>query len=190
MTYTIINLEQGTAAWLDWRSQGIGASDAPAIMGENPWKTPTQLLQEKCSVSQSGWTAAMQRGTELEPEARRRYEQTVGVNVSPACLQSTQHAWLRASVDGIAPDGSRVVEIKCGDKVYQKTASSRQVPGYYYGQLQHILAVTGLGGIDFWCYLPSRPEVHVHVPRDDGYISRLLETEQKFWNVLAACRQS
>src|SRR5581483_972237 len=36
--YTIVDLRQGTQEWLGWRNQGIGASDAPIIMGENPWK--------------------------------------------------------------------------------------------------------------------------------------------------------
>ena len=48
MSYIKVSIQQGTKEWLEWRSQGIGASDAPAIMGENPWKRPETLLQEKC----------------------------------------------------------------------------------------------------------------------------------------------
>ena len=47
MPYTRITLEQGTAEWLAWRTQGIGASEAPAILGENPWKSRRALLAEK-----------------------------------------------------------------------------------------------------------------------------------------------
>lgn len=187
--YTIIDLQQGTDAWLEWRSQGIGASDAPAIMGENPWKSPAQLLQEKCGETRRFTpNAAMVRGTELEPEARRYYEHQVGVPVAPACLQSARFDWLRASVDGLAVDGSMVVEIKCGESVYSKSAASRKVPGYYFGQLQHILAVTNLPMIDFWCYLPDRPAVHLSVARDDGYIERLLDIEHAFWQQITAQR--
>ena len=39
LPYKIIILQQGTFKWLEWRSQGIGASDAPAIMGANPINT-------------------------------------------------------------------------------------------------------------------------------------------------------
>jgi putative phage-type endonuclease len=187
--YTIVELEQGTDVWLQWRSQGIGASDAPAIMRENPWKRPAQLLQEKCGETRRFVpNAAMVRGVELEPEARRSYEQHVGVCVAPACLQSARFDWLRASVDGLAVDGSMVVEIKCGESVYSKSAASRKVPGYYFGQLQHILAVTDLPAIDFWCYLPDRPVVHLCVARDDAYIERLLDIEQAFWQQITAQR--
>ena len=187
-TFTIVPLEQGTAAWLAWRREGIGASDAPAIMGENPWKTPNQLLAEKLGLSKASDSPAMKRGSDLEPEARRQYEKTFGVSVKPGCLESIKHDWLRASVDGLSHDLKIVVEIKCGESVYRQTASKRAPPKYYYGQLQHILAVTGHGSIDFWCYLPSRPAVHVCVPRDQSYIDRLVETEQVFWQRVLATR--
>ena len=181
MSYTIVNLQQGTTAWLEWRAKGIGASDAPVIMGENPWKSASQLLQEKCGGKAPRRNAAMVRGTALEPEARRSYETKVGICVVPACLQSVRYEWLRASVDGLATDGSIVVEIKCGESVYRESSRSQAVPDYYYGQLQHILAITNHRSIDFYCYLPKRPEVHLRISRDDSYIKRLLEAESLFW---------
>ena len=96
--------------------------------------------------------------------------------------------WQRASVDGLALNGSVVVEIKCGESVYKKTAATRQVPYYYFGQLQHILAVTGLPYIDFFCYLPLQPEVHLLVKRDDNYIARLISAEEAFWQRLVKQR--
>ncbi len=180
--YPIVDLQQGTAEWLEWRSNGIGASDAPAIMGENPWKSSAHLLSEKLGIAEKfSGNAAMARGTALEPEARKQYEAISSVCVAPACLQSNKHNWQRASVDGLAADGNIVVEIKCGESVYRKTASSRQVPSYYIGQLQHILAVTELPYIDFFCWLPNRPAIHLTIKRDDHYIARLIVAEQAFW---------
>ncbi|MFI5303749.1 MAG: lambda-exonuclease family protein [Nitrospiria bacterium] len=181
MPYIIVKLQQGEPEWLEWRSQGIGASDAPAIMGENPWKTPSDLLEEKCNGKKTVSNAAMIRGAALEPEARAQYEARVGVQMVPTCLQSTQYDWLRASLDGLAANGSSAVEIKCGESVYRKAATYLKVPEYYFGQLQHILAVTNLRSIDFYCYLPKRPPVHFSVARDDSYITRLIETERLFW---------
>jgi putative phage-type endonuclease len=187
--YTIVNIYQNTPVWLEWRSQGIGASDAPAIMGENPWKSADYLFQEKCNCIDSFSNAAMARGNALEPEARKSYERKFGKRIPAACLQSTCFDWLRASVDGLARDRQTVVEIKCGESVYRKAATTGEVPDYYFGQLQHILAVTGLQEIDFWCYLPSRPEVHIPVARDDSYIKRMLETEHAFWQRVVSLRK-
>lgn len=104
-----------------------------------------------------------------------------GRQVWPACLQSTRYDWLRASVDGLTVNGDAVVEIKCGNRVYQMASQDDSVPDYYYGQTQHILAVTGLDSLDFWCYWPGNPELLIPVPRDAVYIERLLDRELEFW---------
>lgn len=187
--YLRIQHEQGSADWHAWRSQGIGASEAAAILGENPWKSRKRVMAEKCGlIGGSSNSAAMAFGTATEPEARRRYIAEVGTHVEPVCIQSTTHDWLRASLDGLAPDGSVVVEIKCGKSVQAHAVKFRQPPRYYMGQLQHILAVTGLESIDFWCYLPGEEPVHVTVARDDAYIERLLVVEAAFWLEVLAFR--
>ncbi|NCC62253.1 MAG: hypothetical protein EOM12_15240 [Verrucomicrobiae bacterium] len=184
--YTIIELEQGTMEWLGWRHRGIGASDAPTVMGENPWKSSARLLQEKRSrVRQTRPNAAMQRGTLLEPKARVAYECETGSHVHPVCLQSSQYSWMRASLDGLSGDGKTIVEIKCGKSAYKSADISGEVPSYYYGQLQHILAVTGNDWIDFWAWWPKCKPVLIPVPRDERYITKLIEAEQIFWEQVA-----
>lgn len=179
--YNIINLQQRSPKWLTWRRQGIGASDAAVIMGESPWKTRETLLKEKVQGEIIKPNKKMLRGIKLEPKARDKYIKFVGQAVYPVCIQSKKYNWLRASIDGLSNDGKLVVEIKCGDSVYKKTASSRKVPHYYIGQLQHILAITGLPSIDFWCYLPLKPIVHLHIRRDNNYIQQLIKKEYYFW---------
>jgi putative phage-type endonuclease len=183
---SLVQLVQGTPEWLEWRNGGIGASDAPVIMGENPWKTVSELIREKRSpIGSRVENAAMAMGTALEPEARRAYITKTGKLVEPACLQNGAHEWLRASVDGITTTLNAAVEIKCGKSVYQKTAATGRPPQYYYGQLQHILAVTGLPAIDFWCYLPGLRPLLVSIQRDESYIARMLEAELQFWMALS-----
>jgi len=191
MPFSIVDIDQGNARWLQWRSGGLGASDAPAVMGENPWKSRKRLLKEKVDamagvVSHWRGNAAMSRGNALEPEARRLYAGHTGHNVAPACLQSNRYEWLRASVDGICFTAGAVVEIKCGDKAYAHSSEKRAVPRYYYGQLQHILAVTGYPRIDFWCWVPGRQPQHIEITRDEPYIDRMLDTEAAFWDEVLA----
>ncbi len=188
--FEYIQLQQNTPEWLDWRFEGIGASDAPAIMGENPWKSRTRLMKEKHERRIVKLNAAMIRGTALEPIARQSYENKFGIAVPPACLQSAAHGWMRASVDGMTVCGSTVIEIKCGEGAYWKSATSGEVPRYYMGQLQHILAVTGLQEIDYWCYIPDNSEIHIRVSRDEAYIARLIEMEKLFWHELVENRIS
>lgn len=183
--YTIIELQQGSAEWLEWRKNGIGASDAPAIMDENPYKSSKQLLKEKLGpIRESIKNSAMSLGTSLEPEARRRYILKKGVDVKPICLQSNKFNWLRASLDGMTLTYDTVVEIKCGESVYRRTRENKHVPGYYYGQLQHILAVTDLEEIDFFCYWPGNSEILLPVHRNNNYIEHMLNKEYDFWNLM------
>ncbi len=48
----IIDLEQGTPEWLEWRKNGIGSSDIATIMGANPYQTPYQLWEENLEMYQ------------------------------------------------------------------------------------------------------------------------------------------
>ena len=91
------------------------------------------------------------------------------------------HAWRLWRRDGLAIGHDAVVEIKCGKTTYRTTLQTNAVPDYHYGQLQHILAVTGLESIDFWCYWPGSTPLLLAVPRDPSYIELLLEKEWAFW---------
>ncbi len=184
---TIDNLAQGTPDWHDWRKTVIGASDAPSIMGENPWKSKNALIEEKLgSKSAFSGNYATRRGTQLEPEARNVYQQSKNKRVTPAILQCRLRPWQAASVDGINLEQRYVVEIKCGVKSYEYTEKTGEVPVYYKAQLQHILSITGFESIDYFSYLPGKEPIYILVRRDDEYINSLITREKEFVLELSA----
>ncbi len=186
---TIVPIEQGTPDWHDWRAKGIGASDAPTIMGENPWKLPHALRCERqdstAKSANSNITSAMAKGIALEPEARAAYCQLRCVEVEPLCIENDALPWMRCSLDGICLKTGTTVEIKCGQSAYKYTYRKRRPPKYYYGQMQHIMAVTGLPHVDFFCYLPNHRPIVVECFRDNGYIDRLIKRETAFWKSIS-----
>ena len=184
--FSLVDLEQGTSEWLSWRHQGIGASDASTIMGENRFESPSGLLHQKRGpvILDSFQNEAMALGTQLEPEARKLYIATTGNEVTPVCVQSSKYDWFRASLDGLSTNHDTVIEIKCGASSYRKVSQTRTIPSYYYGQVQHILAITGLDSLDFWCYWPNNPPVLLPVKRNESYIERLLSKESEFWKLV------
>jgi putative phage-type endonuclease len=188
VNFVVVELEQGTSQWLAWRHNGIGASEASTVMrwGESRSKTASKLLQKKRGpvILNSFKSEAMALGTKLEPEARNLYNDRTGKNVRPVCVQSSKYDWLRASLDGLSTNHDMAVEIKCGATVYRSVSQSRSVPDYYYGQVQHILAATGLDSLDFWCYWPGQPPLLLPVERNDTYIERLLSKEFEFWTLV------
>ncbi len=180
LPFKVIELEQGTQLWLNWRHSGIGASDASTIMGENRFKSPDELLHEKKYKIDTKPNEKMRKGTELEPKARSLYQKNTKKEVQPICIQSNSYSWLKASLDGISNDYETLVEIKCGQSAYWQAAKSI-VPDYYFGQLQHLLMVTGLNSLDYWCYWPGEKGILIKVNRDNSYIKRLFKQEEIFY---------
>jgi hypothetical protein len=63
-----LDFEQSTEEWLSWRRGGIGASDAPVVMGLSPWQKEGELLLLKTGQRlERPANDAMQRGKRLEP---------------------------------------------------------------------------------------------------------------------------
>lgn len=177
--FHVVDLEQGTEEWLDWRHSGIGASEASTVMGDNRFQSSSELLYQKRNRINTEPNEQMRLGTSLEPEARGLYIKETGMLVKPLCLQSNEYPWLIASMDGITDDYSHIVEIKCGKSAYWQ-AHKGMVPDYYYGQLQHQLMITGLGTADYWCFWPGYEGILQTVTKDESYIKRLLRTEKAF----------
>jgi len=184
-------LEQGTPAWLSWRRQGVGASDATVLMGcDVPWpnpQTPRDLwLQKTARAPAQESTFAMRRGSRLEAPARMLYTQHTGIPVAPVCVEHAMHSWLRASLDGLDPWGEVVVEIKCPRKESHACALDGRVPDYYWPQVQHQLFVTGCPLLHYWSYSEHRDfgqaaTALVEVRPDSAYQRKLLLAEWEFW---------
>lgn len=181
------DLEQGTYAWRAWRRSVIGASEAPTILGENPWNKRERLIEEKLGLRpEFAGNAATREGQALEPHARAAVSEYLDITFEPAIAQSAQHLFIAASLDGIDEHSQALIEIKCGVKSYEESAETGRVPGYYMAQLQHQLMVTCLDFLHYVAYRPERPLIVIPVARDDAYIARMLEAEVAFAEQLRA----
>ncbi len=167
-------------SWLDWRRQGLGSSDAAAIMGVSPWKTPYQTWEDKVLGSQSEDNSAMKRGRDMEETARQEFERVVGTLVAPSNVVHNRLDWMRASLDGIDISKTIMVEIKCPGKEDHALACQKKIPEKYWPQVQHQLEVAGLDGMYYFSF-DGLKGVVVEVKRDQGYIDTLLEKEAEFW---------
>src|SRR5438067_2704354 len=136
----ISKLVQGSGEWHEHRRKHRNASETPVVLGISPWQTPYQLWQIKLELVKPQVTAAMLRGTELEPAARAAYEALTGHVMQPLVLVDGESS---ASLDGITLAGDRVLEIKCPfkgrDSTLWKTVAQGVLPEHYQFQLQHQL---------------------------------------------------
>ena len=122
--------------------------------------------------------AAMQWGTETEPQARAAHEFLHGVTVEEVGF--VDHPTLAMS--GASPDGlvgsAGLVEIKCPiTKTHFETLEGAPIADKYIKQMQWQMACTGREWCDFASYDPRVPEsmkLHVtRVDRDDALIAEI-----------------
>lgn len=179
-------LIQGSESWKSKRRSCVTSTDAPIIMGENPWTTPIQLYRRKLGLDpEPELNDDMRRGMLLEPQARACASTLFGP-LEPDVVFHKEHPFLMASLDAISPCGKYLVELKCPKISKYKQIDKQGVPLYYKGQLQHALACTGLDHMFFFCYWnePTPIYISIVVERDDEYIERMIERERWFYKCL------
>lgn len=181
---------QGTPEWHAVRLGKVTASRMADVVGRT--KTGygagrknymAELVAERLTGtrSESFTNAAMQWGTDQEPEARIAYEFYLDSTVEQVgFLPHPTIGDTGASPDGlVAADG--MVEIKCPNTAtHIETLLGGAVPEKYYLQMQWQLACSGRQWCDFASFDPRLPEsmsLYVQrIPRDDARIAEL-ETE-------------
>ncbi len=107
-------MKQNTNDWLAWRRKGLGASDAPIVLGLSEYKTPFQLWQNKLNLlpdEPSSFIAEM--GHKFEGRARAQFALETGIDLKPdICKEHPEFPHLRASLDGDCSERRVFAEIK------------------------------------------------------------------------------
>lgn len=179
---------QGTQEWLQARCGRFTASrmadlTARTKSGQSASRKNylAELLIERLTntPTESFTSAAMQWGTDNEPEARRLYELSHFVTVDEVgFIVHPVYEYAGASPDGLVGDDG-AIEIKCPNTAtHVETLRSGTIPDKYYKQIQWVLDCTRREWCDFVSYDPrmkdSRLVMFVRsVPRDDDTIEML-----------------
>jgi putative phage-type endonuclease len=178
-------MEQRTESWEEWRSKGLGSSDAPIIMGASKWMTPYQLWElktKRVKPQDSNW--AMERGNQLEPKARAHYQLLCERDMPATLMEHKLYNCLRASLDGFnTADGARVLEIKCPGKEDHALALAGNIPEKYIWQLVHQLAVADAEVADYFSF-DGNSGVIVEFKRDLKLEAQLIEKMLAFWELV------
>ncbi len=186
MSAQIIQLVQGSEAWLAHRRTLRNASETPAVLGISPWTTPYQLWLLKTGRAEPEANEAMRRGTALEPGARAAYEAQTGLVMQPLVLQDGPYA---ASLDGMTLDGDLIVEIKCPYKGQASTlwqsVEGGEVPAHYLTQIQHQLMVSGAAQAHLWVFDGRQGLLRVVQP-DEAAMAQIRAAWDEFAGYLAA----
>jgi len=162
------SIEQGTEEWFKARCGKVTASRVSDVVAKtrNGWGASranyaAQLIAERLTgkVADSFSSAAMQWGTDTEPEARDAYEFYTGLDVVQ--IGFVDHPKIQAT--GASPDGmvgeTGLIEIKCPNTAtHINTLISQSIPKKYITQMHWQMACTGRDWCDFVSYDPRMPE--------------------------------
>lgn len=172
--------------WLQARKQGIGGSDAGAIMGVHPYKGMFGVWADKKGYGEAVEdNEAMRQGRDLEDYVARRFSEKTGLTVRReyGMMRSRNHPFMQANIDRRIKGERAGLECKTSRDIYMKRYRNGEFPMEYYCQCLHYMAVTGwdawylavlVYGTDLLIFKICREEA-----QDD--INQLIEAEEAFW---------
>ncbi len=123
-------------------------------------------------------SAAMDRGNAMEPEARRAYALTHGVEVRQVGF--VRNGKYGASPDGLIVGARRGLEIKTASPsvlidLLEKKKARKPPPNTHKAQIQGVMMVCDLDEVDLTTFWPKMPECVWRFEREPGYIAELKE---------------
>lgn len=181
------DLVQGSPEWLQARCGSLGASQVADALartksgwGASRANAKARLITERLTgkPTETFVSAAMQRGTDLEPIARAMYSfhhdhdvTEIGIVLHPA-IKGTH-----CSPDGLIADNG-MVEIKCcGAARHIEILTGSPPEDRYVKQCLWQLACTGREWVDLAYFNPDLPEamqLHVtRIERDEAIITEM-----------------
>lgn len=191
-------------AWLLARQQGLGGSDAAAVVGLSPFRKPIDVFTSKTLPLEFGENVKehLQWGHLLEPVIRNEYARRAGctvvhgLDVAPlyrdrslevdreTIVRSEQHSWMLATPDGINTTAQRGVEIKNirfkGDE-WGKSGTD-EIPDYITIQVQWYIDVHGLKEWDVAPLFGGNCLETFRLYRNDDLIKELRSACESFWH--------
>jgi len=190
-------LVQGSPEWHAARAGSLGASqvaDALARTAKGAWGASranirSQLVRERLTgkPTEAFCSAAMQRGKDLEPQARAMYSFQTGYEVEEvALIRHPRIEGSHCSPDGLCGD-SGMVEIKCcGDARHHEMLDGAEPEDRYVKQCLWQMACTGRQWVDLAYFNPDWPaEMQLVVRRIDRDGDKIAELEAEVAAFLA-----
>lgn len=179
--FNIVDVEQGTEEWFKARLGKLTASNFSKILSPTG-KVSTQandlvntLVAELLTGEREETykNAHMERGNELEEEAREFVNFTGGHSFEPVGFVDSGLGF-GCSPDALDQERKIGLELKCPmAKTHVKYLRAGKLPNEYFSQVQGSMLVTGYDSWVFCSYHPLMKPFILEVKRDEDYIEKL-----------------
>lgn len=175
-------IQQGTEEWLAQRRGKLTASNFSKLMGIKALGETGLTYIKEVVAEQYMWyfeqgyvSEAMQRGKDLEPIARERYElETMNTVQEVGFIELNEY--IGGSPDGlVGEDGG--IEIKCyGSKKHLEILVSNEIPKEAVDQMQGLMYITNRKWWDFVSFNPDFVEgkqlMIIRLERDEVWVEK------------------
>ena len=198
--------------WLKARLQGIGASEASAIIGCNPYMSNVDLWRLKTGRKQAqdiSSNAHVQYGHDAEGPLRELFaldypQFEVSYGGAFDMVHNPEHPYIFATLDGRLKEKATgrlgVLEIKTTEilRSMQKEKWKGQIPSNYYAQCLQQLLATGFSFAVLHAQLKYTFDGEIRSERRTYFIEReevvedmeyLLQAEIQFWKMVKEDRE-
>lgn len=183
----IIECVQGQPEWLAVRLGRPTASRADQLLTPKTRKPAAARFKYRAELLaewllgyplDGGSSVWMERGSELEAEARKWYAFDRGVDVREVGFLLTDDERYGGSPDGLIGDDG-IIEIKVPSAVVHVGRMLGE-DHEHNGQCQALLYVSARSWVDLISYNPVLPPVVTRIERDEAYIAALAEVIDSF----------
>jgi len=180
----VLTTEMSRQDWLCERQKGIGGSDASAILGFNPWKSPFELYIEKTSDTvQEIDNEAIHWGNVLEDVVAQEFTRRTGKKVRRRnqIFRHKEHDWMIANIDRDVVGERALLECKTTNAFNADMWEGEQIPPAYMCQIQHYMAVLDYEKAYIAVLIGGQKFVWKEIARDDEFIELMIQHEREFW---------
>ncbi|EPT1878240.1 lambda-exonuclease family protein [Campylobacter coli] len=180
MNCKIIDLEQGSVEWLNFRKGKIGASMVASCVGiKGAFNSKEEARDIILGLKEVYQNEAMKKGNDYEALIRARVEFLHSVSITPIVLQSLENEMFIASLDGIDENGI-IYEFKYSQDEYDFVKKNKKPSDKYYAQVQFGLYISGKEKCIFVAMNKEEEIVECEVLRDEAYQEWLVKSVKQF----------
>lgn len=179
----VLTTEMSREDWLRERQKGIGGSDASAILGFNPWKSPFELYIEKTSDTvQEIDNEAIHWGNVLEDVVAEEFTRRTGKRVRRRnqIFKHKDYDWMIANIDRDVVGERALLECKT-THAFNADAWEDEIPWAYMCQLQHYMAVLDYEKAYIAVLIGGQKFIWKEEKRDDEFINLMIQHQKDFW---------
>lgn len=170
--------------WLAARRNGIGSSDAAAVLGLDEYRSPLAVyVDKKGLLPEEPENRFVAWGTRLEPVVASWFEAETGKKVRRrrAILRHSERPYVIADLDRTVVGEHAVLEIKTSSAWNRDEWGGDQIPLRVVVQVQHQLSVTGYPYGYVAVLLGGNDARWTRLDRDDTLIAAMLDRYERFW---------